>query len=273
MGGHLNSIIETAVKAAMRAGEIQMSHFRKDGVKGTRLPHDIKSETDTASETEILSTILGSFPDHAVLTEENGMIDGDGDCLWIVDPLDGTVNFWHGIPFFCVSIACCRNNRHIPKKAVGLQPDGALVDPFVGVVFLPYMQELFMGVLNKGSTLNGNPIQISNANNSEETLVSLSFGKTPETMQHISKKLTTILPNVRKVRSLGAAAAELAYLAAGFFGGLIFESLRPWDFAAGKVIVEEAGGIFNAEETKPGVWRVYGYTPYIQENMTRLLLE
>ena len=102
-------VTETAISAARRAGAIQLHHFRNTTVRCTRLLHDVKLETDQLCEKAIIAAIREPFPDHAILTEESGELPGSGDCTWIVDPLDGTVNFWHGLPFFCVSIACYRN--------------------------------------------------------------------------------------------------------------------------------------------------------------------
>ncbi len=251
--GFADRVRETAISAARRAGAIQLHHFRNTAVRCTRGLHDVKLETDIRCEKAIVAAIREPFPDHTILTEESGRLPGSGDYTWIVDPLDGTVNFWHGLPFFCVSIACYHNGG---CTAAGGALAGLGGVPVTGVVLLPFSQELFVGTAGQGATLNGRPIRVRNAERVSDEVVAVSFGKTPETMQRMTRRLDALLPQVRKARCLGAAAAELAYVAAGFLGGLIYEGIKLWDFAAGKILLEEAGGFLEAEETEPGQWRV-----------------
>lgn len=250
-------IRQTAVSAAQQAGAIQMRHFRRPAVTCTRLLHDIKLETDRLCERAIVAAIRERFPDHAILTEESGELPGPGGYGWIIDPLDGTVNFWRGLPLFCTSIACFRHNEAGAAKVDRGLP-GA---PVVGVVFLPFSRELFYGMPGRGAFLNGRSIRVGQPQGSADAVVSVSFGKTPETMQRMTRRLDALLPQVRKVRCLGAAAAELAYVAAGFLDGLFYEGIKRWDFAAGKIILEEAGGFLDAIETEPDQWRVLAGTP------------
>jgi len=259
-------VLETAISAARRAGAIQMHHFRNDKVGCRRLLHDVKLETDRKCENVIIGAIRERFPEHAVLSEESGTLAGAGGYTWIIDPLDGTVNFWHGLPFFCVSIACYAN-----PGQVAMQADiagGQLDMPVAGVVFLPFSQELFVGEPGRGSFLNGRPIRVSSAANAGDAVVTVSFGKTPEAMRRMTRRLDALLPQVRKARCLGAAAAELAYVAAGFLGGLVYEGIKLWDFAAGKIILKEAGGFLEAAETEPGQWRVVAGAPGLWETLT-----
>ena len=245
-------ILETAIRAARTAGAIQMRHFRTPGLRATGFLHDVKLETDRACEAAILAAVRTRFPDHAVLTEESGRLPGAGECTWILDPLDGTVNFWHGLPFFCTSIACYRT-----LDGPSARPAGGLPGlPVAGVVYLPFSRELFHARPGRGAFLNGRPVCIPPAGTPAEAVVSVSFGKRPETMRRMTQRLDRLLPRVRKARCLGAAAAELAYVAAGFLNGLFYEGLKVWDFAAGKIILEEAGGLFEAAETEPDQWRV-----------------
>jgi fructose-1,6-bisphosphatase/inositol monophosphatase family enzyme len=247
-----DAILDTAIGAAKSAGAIQMRHFRTPGVRATGLLHDVKLETDRACEAAILAILRARFPDHAVLTEESGRLPGAGECTWVIDPLDGTVNFWQGLPFFCTSIACYRT-----LDGTSARPAGGLPGlPVAGVVYLPFSRELFHARPGRGAFLNGRPVRIPPAGNPAEAVVSVSFGKRPETMRRMAQRLERMLPRVRKARCLGAAAAELAYVAAGFLNGLFYEGLKVWDFAAGKIILEEAGGLFEAAETEPDQWRV-----------------
>ncbi len=192
-------VTETAISAARRAGAIQLHHFRNTTLRCTRLLHDVKLETDQLCEKAIIAAIHDSFPDHAILTEESGELPGSGDCTWIVDPLDGTVNFWHGLPFFCVSIACYRNGGRANEGGGHAGLPGA---PVVGAVFLPFSQELFVGTPGRGAFLNGRPIRVSNDERPSDVVVTVSFGKTPEMMQRMTRRLDVLLPQVRKVRCL-----------------------------------------------------------------------
>jgi fructose-1,6-bisphosphatase/inositol monophosphatase family enzyme len=245
---------DTAVSAARSAGAIQLNHFRNAALRCTRLLHDVKIETDRVCEKAIIAAIREAFPDHAVLTEESGELPGPGEYTWVIDPLDGTVNFWQGLPIFCVSIACYRNSGRAGGGDTSRA--GFPGTPVVGVVFLPFSREMFVGLPGRGAFLNGRSIRTRSAERMADAVVAVSFGKTPETMSCMTRRLNTLLPQVRKARCLGAAAAELAYVAAGFLDGLVYEGIKRWDFAAGKILVEEAGGFLQAEETDTDLWRV-----------------
>ena len=262
-------IAETAISAAWRAGAIQLHHFRNATVRCRRLLRDVKLETDRLCEKAIIAAIRESFPDHAILTEESGQLPGSGEYTWIIDPLDGTVNFWHGLPFFCVSIACYRNGGRTAEE--GGTHAGLPGAPVTGVVFLPFSEELFVGAPGRGAWLNGRPIRVSHAKRISDAVVSVSFGKTPEMMRRMSRRLDALLPQVRKARCLGAVAAELAYVAAGFLDGLVYEGIKLWDFAAGKIILEEAGGFLEAVETEPDQWRVLAGAPVIRDSLRSVL--
>lgn len=258
-------VLETAISAARRAGAIQMHHFRNDQVRCRRLLHDVKLETDRKCEQVIMAVIREQFPEHAILSEESGALAGSGGCTWVIDPLDGTVNFWHGLPFFCVSIACCGNPGR--PAGAGNFSDEPLGAPMAGVVYLPFSRELFVGVPGRGAFLNGRPIRVKRVDRAADAVVSVSFGKNRQTMQRMTRRLDSLLPRVRKARCLGAAAAELAYVAAGFIDGLIYEDIKLWDFAAGKIIVEEAGGFLEAVQTKPGHWRVLSGAVEVEQTL------
>jgi fructose-1,6-bisphosphatase/inositol monophosphatase family enzyme len=252
--GFSNGVLETAISAARRAGAIQLHHFRNDQVSCRRLLRDVKLETDRTCERVIIGAIRERFPEHAILSEESGALAGTGEYTWIIDPLDGTVNFWHGLPFFCVSIACYANAGQLVDEE--LLPGGPLSKPVVGVILLPFSQELFVGVPGRGAFLNGRPISASRTGHLADAVVTVSFGKTPEAMRRMTRRLDVLLPQVRKARCLGAAAAELAYVAAGYLSGLVYEGIQLWDFAAGKIILEAAGGFLEATEGEPDLWRV-----------------
>lgn len=264
-----DQLARTAVGAALVAGAIQMRHFRNTAIRSTQLLHDVKLETDRLCENAIIAAIRERYPEHAILAEESGEIPGSDEYTWIIDPLDGTVNFWHGLPFFCVSIACYHNDGR------SVEWDGSHAGlfgvPVTGVVFLPVSRELFVGMPGRGAFLNGQPIRVNQAKRTSDTILTVSFGKTPEAMRRMTRKLDVLLPQVRKTRCLGAAAAELAYVAAGFLGGLFYEGIKRWDFAAGRILLEEAGGFLNAEETEPDRWRILAGTPVIRDALEAVM--
>jgi fructose-1,6-bisphosphatase/inositol monophosphatase family enzyme len=259
-------VYETAVSAARRAGAIQMHHFRNTRMQCHRLLHDVKIETDRKCENAIIAAIRERFPDHTILSEESGILGEASEYIWIIDPLDGTVNFWHGLPFFCVSIACYRNTHQ--NVGANRLSEMALTTPVAGMILSPFSEELFSAIAGRGAFLNGRPIRVSSINRSADAVITVSFGKNTETMQRMTRRLEALLPQVRKVRCLGAAAVELGYLAAGFLGGLIYEGLRLWDFAAGKIIIEEAGGFLEAVETEPNQWRIIAGTPAVRDALS-----
>jgi fructose-1,6-bisphosphatase/inositol monophosphatase family enzyme len=246
----IEALETTAVRAARRAAEIQLAHFRRQNLPHTRLLYDVKLEVDRLCEEAIVATIRERFSDHAILTEERGWLPGTGDVVWIVDPLDGTVNFWHGLPFFCVSIACYQAAPH------ALSPSETLGAPLAGVVLLPYANEIFTARAGHGAFFNGHRLHTPPLECMADAVVSVSFGKTPAVMDQMTRRLNTLLPKVRKARCLGAAAAELCYTAAGFLGGTFYEGLKLWDFAAARIIIQEAGGFLAAAEAQPDNWRV-----------------
>jgi fructose-1,6-bisphosphatase/inositol monophosphatase family enzyme len=256
-------VTETAISAARRAGAIQLHHFRNAAARCTRLLYDVKLETDQVCEKAIIAAIRESFPDHAILTEEMGELPGSGACTWIIDPLDGTVNFWQGLPFFGVSIACYSNSGGSAGEPGA--PAGLPGTPVGGVVLLPFSQELFVATPGRGAFLNGRPIRAGHVERLSDAVVTVSFGKTPETMRRMTRRIDDLLPQVRKARCLGAAAAELAYVAAGFLSGMVYDGIKRWDFAAGKILVEEAGGFLEAEETEPDQWRVRAGAPGVRQ--------
>jgi fructose-1,6-bisphosphatase/inositol monophosphatase family enzyme len=265
----MTTLRDTAIQAAFRAGEIHMLHFRDPLVAHAEALYDVKLETDRLCEEAIVQIIRSRYPDHSILAEEGGRQEGSGKCTWIIDPLDGTVNFWHGLPFFCTSIACyAKSAPHGPGKANA--GDSRLGTPLVGVVRLPATDELFAAAAGMGATLNGKPIHPDADRRLNQVLVSVSFGKTPPAMQRMAATVADLLPRVRKVRCLGAAAAELAYVAAGYLGAVMYTNLKPWDFAAGKIILEEAGGSLKAVETQPDQWQVEAGGPGLEQALQAL---
>ena len=238
----LEKIAAVAVEAAEKAGAIQKEKYGGILNVDAKYADDIKLEADRLCEKAILDTIRSAFPNHAVLAEESGAT-GDGDHIWCIDPLDGTVNFYHGIPYFCTVIAC------YSRKGADADPAG-LGTPLVGVTYAPMTDDMFVGVVGRGATLNGKPVRIREEPEFSESFIITSFGNNPDNLAFTRNVTLDLCLKVRKTRNLGACALDLAYVAAGRASGFIEYGVNAWDMAAGRALVEAAGGRFATRKTK-----------------------
>ncbi len=226
-------MLTTAVKAARRAGNI-INRGARDldlltvTAKG---PKDFVSEIDRAAEAAIVETIHASYPDHAILAEEGTGRDGNAgsEYLWIIDPLDGTTNFLHGFPQYCVSIALA--HRNVVQQ---------------GVIYDPVRNDLFTATRGRGAFLNDRRIRVSKRTHLRDALIGTGFpfrdGSYLDTYLAMMKTMITETAGLRRP---GAAALDLAYVAAGSYDGFFEVGLNPWDVAAGSLLVLEAGGLIG----------------------------
>jgi myo-inositol-1(or 4)-monophosphatase len=223
---------------AREAGALLMRHFQtglKIEYKGEA---DLVTAADRASETLIRERVAAQFPAHDVMGEEQGLRDRDSEYRWYVDPLDGTTNFAHGYPVFCVSLALERRS-----------PDSA--DRVAAVVYDPTRDELFSAARGRGATLNGRPIHVSKETQLSACLVATGF---PSYKRHKNPNIYfyhQITLRTHGVRRAGSAALDLCYVACGRFDGFWEFNLNPWDTAAGVLIVEEAGGQVSRFDGSP----------------------
>jgi myo-inositol-1(or 4)-monophosphatase len=210
---------------ARQAGEILRAGYGKNHQVTYKGEIDLVTEIDRQSETFLLSEIHRQYPLHAVVAEESGGIAGQASYKWYIDPLDGTVNFAHGIPIFSVSIAYAQN--------------GSII---LGVVYDPLRDECFSAQAGKGAWLNGKSIHISHAQELEQSLLVTGFPydirTNPQTNLDLFTKFSLISQGVRR---LGSAALDLCYVATGRFDGYWEMRLSPWDLAAGALIAQESG--------------------------------
>ncbi len=227
----MHPMLNIAIRAARTAGDLivremdRVSDISVD-VKGK---NDFVTEVDRQAEFAIINTIKHSYPEHAFLGEESGK-SGDSDFLWIIDPLDGTTNFLHGFPHFAVSIA--------------LQHKGRLDQ---AVIYDPLKQELFTASKGKGAQLNNKKIRVSTHKILDGALLGTGFPFRDEhQMNSFISSFQALFPMVAGIRRAGAASLDLAYVACGRLDGFWEYDLKPWDIAAGALIVQEAGGI-NSE--------------------------
>lgn len=217
--------LEVAIAAAEAAGEVLRSAF------GQRLDVEYKgqaelvTEADEEAEQKIEEVLREAFPDHGMLTEESGEREGESGSRWIVDPLDGTTNYVHGLPFFCTSIA--------------LERGGEVV---LGVVHDPIAKETYVAERGGGSTLNGEPIEVSDAEEPAQALLGTSYPDDPEEVPKALGLFEGFTNLARGMRRLGSGALDLCYVAAGRLEGCYEQGFSAWDIAAGALIVKEAGG-------------------------------
>jgi len=219
-------ILKTALLAAQEAGGVLRSfHGNLTGIR-KKAANDLVTEADVASEKVIIEAIRTDFPDHGILAEESGEMVMDSPFTWVIDPLDGTTNYAHGLGIYSVSIAVAYKDETV-----------------VGVVYNPHSDEMFSAVKNGGAVLNKQSIAVSIEPQVSESLLVTGFPYDFKT--HIDPLITRFqqcLLAARAVRRLGSAAIDLCYVACGRFDGFWEENLNPWDMAAGALIVREAGG-------------------------------
>jgi myo-inositol-1(or 4)-monophosphatase len=220
--------LATAVEAALAAGRVQRQFFRQDVQIDKKGRIDLVTEADLQVEREFRALIESRFPTHTVLGEEQGATaDRPASRFrWIIDPIDGTTNYAHGLALFCCSIA--------------LEIDGRLA---VGAVYDPMAEELFTAERGAGAWLNGAPLRVSACDHLVDALVCTGFPySVGEDRQRMVDVFSAFLGEAQGVRRLGSAALDLCYVAAGRFDGFWEQKLHPWDMAAAALLVEEAGG-------------------------------
>lgn len=221
-------MIKLAKQAALEAGELLLKHFGNIPEEAIRkkTQNDFLSFVDEQSEQVIIETIRSRYPKHSFLAEEGGSIKSTSPYRWIIDPLDGTKNYLSEIPVFAVSIA--------------LEYEKELI---LGVVYEPVRKEMFWAEKGKGAWLNEQPISVSSKKQLNESLIATGFPfKTKNFLADYLKAFEDIFKQSVGMRRMGAAAIDLAYLAAGRFDGFWEIGLNPWDVAAGAVLIRETGG-------------------------------
>ncbi|MDQ3198501.1 MAG: inositol monophosphatase [Verrucomicrobiota bacterium] len=222
--------LEVAQQAARAAGELLRSHFEKPLTVHATTAHDIKLEVDVLAQDLITRILLERFPDHALYGEEGIVGDQASAYQWVVDPLDGTVNFFFGIPHFCVSIA--------------LRLKGEVI---VGVIYDPIRNELWSAEKGGEPSLNGKAIRVSPRATLAEAVVSIGLAKTSATIDAGLPLLEQMVHRVRKCRMMGSAALDMAYISCGRLDAYIEQGISLWDIAAGSLLVELAGGKVELE--------------------------
>jgi myo-inositol-1(or 4)-monophosphatase len=230
-----DKLLNIAIRAARIAGNIINKRIDTSKTVSYKGIVDLVTDVDRCSEENIINIITKSFPDHSILSEEIGAISKQSNYKWIIDPLDGTTNFFHSYPFVSVSIA--------------VEYKGKLM---VAVVYDPIKKELFHAVKGKGAFLNNQKIHVSHIKNIEQSLLATGFPYDIRTSQENNlDNWIKFIKRAQAIRRDGSAALDLCYVAAGRFDGFWEIKLKPWDVAAGCLIIKEAGGKVTNFEGKP----------------------
>lgn len=218
-----------AVDLARKAGVLLKEKFSQKHDIHYKGEINLVTEADKMSDDLIITAIRQTFPDHGILSEESPAIVGGGKLRWIIDPLDGTTNYAHGYPVFCVSIA--------------LVKEGVIV---LGVIYDPLREEMFVAVRGEGAFLNGGKMAVSPTRDISRSLLATGFPyDIRESKENNLDYFNVMAKEVQAIRRAGAAALDIAYVAAGRFDGFWELKLMPWDMAAGCLMVEESGGVVS----------------------------
>jgi myo-inositol-1(or 4)-monophosphatase len=248
-------MIYAAITAAEAAGDRLRHAFGHELHVNETMAHDIKLAADVECQDLIYQILLDHFPKTRCIGEEGDSHnpgDPNAEVEWIVDPIDGTMNLAMGIPHFCVSIAA---REAVSQKIL------------LGVIYDPLRRELFTAERGSGAYLNGNRMKVSTRATLGEAVLAVGFAKTQESIDHCLALYQYYGNSARKLRAMGSAALDLAYVASGRFDAYIEQGVNLWDIAAGVVLVEEAGGVAEVELKKNGGYRVCAHSGRIEYPM------
>lgn len=226
----MQDFLDLAISAAREAGESLRQNFHAPLHVNEATAHDIKLEIDVQTQELITRRLLAQFPEHAIYGEEGIEGDQSAEYQWIVDPIDGTVNYFYRIPHFCISIALRRREEIV-----------------VGVIYDPMRDELWAARKDGEATLNGRPLRVSTRTELREAILSVGFSKTDATITAALPLLGDMVRRVRKCRMGGSAALDMAYVACGRFDAYIEQMISLWDVAAGILLVQKAGGTIDLQ--------------------------
>lgn len=256
MNINLENTLDKVKKWAKEIGELQSKKAKESNFSIDKKTSnvDLVTEIDKLSEKKIIKKIKANFPEHSILAEEGGSVSNESPYTWIIDPLDGTNNYANGYPLYCVSIALEYKNEII-----------------LGVVFVPELDQLFWATKGKGSFLNGKRLKVSKKDDLDQSLVATGFPYDKLTskynnMAHFQK----MVMEARGIRRSGSAAFDLSSVAVGSIDGFWEFKLKPWDVAAAKIFIKEAGGKV-IEETWDGAYLIVAGNPKICDEIYKIL--
>jgi len=235
----LKSALAAAVKAARAAGKVMHANWHKPKKVNVSEAHDIKLELDVRCQALIEKILAAAFPQISVLGEEGSTGDVDAEYRWVIDPIDGTVNYFFGLPHAAVSIA--------------LQHRGQSV---VGVIYDPFTDEIWTTIKGQPTRLNGKIVRVSDRSKLGEAVIALGFSKSQDNLEKSLPHFNRLTRRAKKIRIMGSAAMELAYVACGRLDAYVERTINLWDVAAGALLVENAGGEFYVLPAPQGKLRM-----------------
>ena len=228
-------MLHTAMRAAREAGRLLLEAAHGE-IQVDRLERrDIKLAVDRRAEEAIIAVLRERFPEHAILSEECGRVGGDSEYLWIVDPLDGTYNYFRGIPLWCTSIALRKGDEYL-----------------VGVIYDPVRDELFRAEKGRGAFLDERPIRISRTAELSASVINFGLGHKGGSIRATMRAVSQLALKIGRTRQLGSAAIHLAYVASGRAEGFLQFGIKLWDLAAGVALIREAGGSAEVRQNPEG---------------------
>lgn len=250
--------LAAAVDAAKKVGELMRRNLRETKAINEQSQFDIKLQLDVRSQQLITKKLLSGFPEVSLFGEEGVSGKQDSEWRWVVDPIDGTVNFTYGIPHACVSIAL-------------QQKQGGGYVSMAGLVYDPFTDELWTAIRGEGSKLNGKPIRVSTRSELGQAIVAIGFAKKRASLTENLPVFNSLVRQVRKMRIMGAAALSLVYVATGRFDAYVESGVQLWDVAAGALIIECAGGEFWHELLKDGGVRMIANNGLVRKKIQRVI--
>jgi myo-inositol-1(or 4)-monophosphatase len=234
---NLQTALKSAIKAARAAGKVMHANWLKPKKVNLAEAHDIKLELDVRCQAIIEKILARAFPQIPVLGEEGNTGDVTAEYRWVIDPIDGTVNYASGIPHAATSIALQHREQSV-----------------VGVIYDPFTDELWTTIQGEPTRLNGKVVRVSDCKKVEDSIIAVGFSKSQANLEKCLPHVARLTRRARKVRNMGSAAIELAYVASGRFDAYIERRINLWDVAAGSLLVENAGGEFYTVPA-PGKFR------------------
>jgi myo-inositol-1(or 4)-monophosphatase len=254
--------LAAAVKAARAAGQVMHDHWYRPKRVNAADAHDIKLELDVRCQKLIEKILRAAFPEIPLLGEEGDSGDIHAEYRWVVDPIDGTVNYAFGLPHASVSIALQRRNkRQVTSDAKNSRAQNLVARhtshfTVLGVIYDPFTNELWTATLGGSAKLNGKTVRVSRRSRVSDAIIAMGFSKNRENLEKSLPHLNRLARRAKKIRVLGSAALELAYVASGRLDAYIERTINLWDVAAGQLLVENAGGEFYAVPTRDGKMRM-----------------
>lgn len=252
----ISELLENAMQIAREAGRIQIEYFRGQDldINPKFNDSDIVTIADKESERMIISRIRDLYPDHSILSEESGADNRESDYCWVIDPLDGTTNYSQGLPLFAVSIGIVYKRETI-----------------AGVVYAPYLDEMFHAWKGGGAYLNGEVVRVSSKNSLRQSVIATGFPVDKDTNpDNNADNFNRVMPAVRGIRRLGSAAIDLCYVATGILDGYWEMNLHEWDVCAGELIALEAGAEIRRFRSDRNI-SVIAASPSILRQLTPLI--